>query len=156
RDRAPVHRRLPRQPLARLRPQDPDFDLCAAGRRHRRRGEFVERGRQFSLVGVLKMKKTMFFASALSVAALLAGSAMAQDSQVLTGKDAYGDWEKDAPGVMRQLRAEDLEAPNPQESASNFPGTVAQPEGAEPKVPEGFKVEKVASGIANPRAIRFA
>src|SRR5690606_26035722 len=104
----------------------------------------------------LKMKKTMLFASALSVAALLAGSAMAQDSQVLTGKDAYGDWEKDAPGVVRQLRAEDLEAPNPQESASNFPGTVAQPEGVEPKVPEGFKAEKVASGIANPRAIRFA
>lgn len=102
------------------------------------------------------MKKTMLFASALSVAALLAGSAMAQDSQVLTGKDAYGDWEKDAPGVVRQLRAEDLEAPNPQESASNFPGTVAQPEGVEPKVPEGFKAEKVASGIANPRAIRFA
>ena len=103
------------------------------------------------------MMKVLMRAGALSLAAaLLAGPVLAQDSQVLTGKDAYGDWEKDAPGVMRHLSASDLEAPSPQESASNFPGTVPQPAGAEPKVPDGFKVEKVASGIANPRAIRFA
>lgn len=99
--------------------------------------------------------KTLF-AGTISFAVLLAASASAQDQTTLTGKDAYGNWEKDAPGVTRLRTPEDLEAPNPQESASNFPGTVPMPEGATPAVPDGFKAELVASGIANPRAIRFA
>ncbi|HZY68389.1 MAG TPA: hypothetical protein VFE52_07360 [Devosia sp.] len=95
-------------------------------------------------------------AGSLSLAALFAGGALAQDQQVLTGTEAYGNWEKDAPGVVRLLTPEDLEAPNPQESASNFPGTIPMPEGAIPDVPDGYQIEMVASGIENPRAIRFA
>ena len=101
------------------------------------------------------MRKAIF-TSTLSIAAILSAAAMGQESTVLKGSQAYGDWEKDAPGVVRQLTPEDLEQPNPQESASNFPGTVPMPEGAMPDVPEGFKAELVASGIENPRAIRFA
>lgn len=100
--------------------------------------------------------KSLVLAGALSFSALMAATAMAQDGTTLTGKDAYGNWEKDAPGVMRHLTAKDLEAPQPQQSASNSPSTVPMPAGAMPKVPAGFKVEMVASGIENPRAIRFA
>ena len=96
------------------------------------------------------------FASSLSLAAVMSAAAFAQDQDVLEGSEAYGNWERDAPGVVRLLTPEDLEAPNPQESSSNFPGTVEIPEGAMPAVPEGFKAEMVASGIENPRAIRFA
>ncbi|HTM78050.1 MAG TPA: PQQ-dependent sugar dehydrogenase, partial [Devosia sp.] len=86
----------------------------------------------------------------------MAAASLAQDATVLTGKNAYGDWEKDAPGVTRLLTPADMEAPNLTPSASNSPSTVVMPDGAMPKVPDGFKVELVASGIENPRAIRFA
>ena len=100
--------------------------------------------------------KILTFVGALSAGALLAATALGQDGTVLTGKDAYGNWEKDAPGVVRHLVPGDLEAPKPTESVSNSPATIDMPEGAMPKVPDGFKVEMVASGIENPRAIRFA
>src|SRR5215470_4004559 len=91
---------------------------------------------------------------AASAFALVAAGAYAQDSTVLTGKDAFGDYTKDSPGVKRLIKATDLDAPGATKSASNAPGTVAMPDGATPKVPEGFRVEMVASGIDNPRAIR--
>jgi len=92
----------------------------------------------------------------LSLAVLPAGWAAAADSPVLTGKAAFGDWSKDAPGVTRHITADDLDPPNITPSASNTPQPVPMPAGAVPKVPDGFKVEMVASGIPNPRAIRFA
>lgn len=98
----------------------------------------------------------LIFTGALSFAALLAASAAAQDDNILRGADAFGDWQKDAPGVIRLLTPDDLEAPNPQESVSNAPGTVPMPAEATLNVPDGFTAELVASGIANPRAIRFA
>lgn len=91
----------------------------------------------------------------LSALALMS-PVLAQDNAVLTGKDAFGDFQKDAPGVKRLIKASDLDAPNVTESASNAPGSVPMPDGAMPKVPDGFKVEMVASGITNPRVIRFA
>lgn len=93
---------------------------------------------------------------AASAFALMAAGAYAQDSSVLTGKDAFGDYTKDSPGVKRLIKATDLEPPGATESASNAPGAVPMPEGASPTVPEGFRAEMVASGIENPRAIRFA
>jgi len=101
--------------------------------------------------------KNLVFVSALSLGALISVAAMAQDATVLKGKDAYGDWQKDAPGVTRLLTPDDLEKPAPaSESASNSPGIVERLADAMPKVPDGFSVELVASGIENPRAIRFA
>ncbi len=90
-------------------------------------------------------------------AALVSTSALAQDtSKVLTGKDAFGGWKDDAPGVTRHLTVDDLEAPMASPSASNTAQPVPMPAGAMPKVPDGYKVELIAKGIANPRAIRFA
>src|SRR4051812_29057593 len=93
--------------------------------------------------------------AAISLVAM-AAPACAQDNHVLTGQDAFGDWEKDAPGVVRWLKQDDLPKPFVEPSASNSPGTVPMPAEAKPKVPVGFKIDLVATGIENPRAIRFA
>jgi glucose/arabinose dehydrogenase len=100
----------------------------------------------------------------VSVFALAAGAApgavQAQQGSasgdVLTGQDAYGSLEDSEPGVMRHITPDDMPRPGATESASNAPAVVARPDNAMPIVPDGFKVELVDSGIANPRAIRFA
>ncbi|MDB5505477.1 MAG: L-sorbosone dehydrogenase [Devosia sp.] len=96
------------------------------------------------------------YACAASALALLATSAMAQDSAVLKGSAAFGDWKADKPGVTRLITPADLQAPNPQESTSNGPENATRPDGTLPIVPDGFKVDLVATGIENPRAMMFA
>ena len=102
------------------------------------------------------MMKIFAAAAALPVAVFLATGALAQEATVLTGKDAFGDYTQDKPGVKRLIRATDLDPPNVTQSASNAPGTVPRPDDAMPQVPDGFEVELVATGITNPRTIRFA
>jgi glucose/arabinose dehydrogenase len=76
--------------------------------------------------------------------------------EVLTGDAAKGDWTSDAPGVRRKLTTSDLPQPYASESVRNQPHKVSQPEGAWPKVPEGFVVQKFASDLDDPRMIRTA
>lgn len=93
----------------------------------------------------------------IALATLLTSPVLAQDAgTVLRGKDAFGGWKDDAPGVTRHITADDLEAPMASPSASNTAQPVPMPEGAVPKVAEGYKIELIAKGIGNPRAIRFA
>jgi glucose/arabinose dehydrogenase len=94
--------------------------------------------------------------AAAGTLALFSTTAFAQEGDVLSGKAAFGDYQQDKPGVKRLITAKDLPPPGATESASNAPGGVPMPEGAKPLVPDGFTVEMVASGITNPRAIRFA
>ena len=93
---------------------------------------------------------------AATAAALLCSSALAQDSGVLMGADAFGGWKDDKPGVQRHITVDDLEEPFVSESASNSAQPVPMPEGATLNLPEGFTAEMVASGLENPRVIRFA
>ena len=76
--------------------------------------------------------------------------------KVLTGQGAMGDWTTDAPGVRRRITTADLPEPYASTSVDNGPRLVKRPEGAMPKVPEGFKVEEFASGFKNPRLLRVA
>jgi glucose/arabinose dehydrogenase len=101
--------------------------------------------------------------SAICVGALAApyeskkGTAQgANDQQVLRGKAAFGDWHSDHPGVSRLITAADLPKPYATPSARNFPRMAARPEGALPQAPPGFKVERLATGIRNPRLLRTA
>jgi glucose/arabinose dehydrogenase len=75
-------------------------------------------------------------------------------SQVLKGSAAFGDWRRDNPGVKRLIRPDDL----PAISAPTYGAAevVPMPAGAKPSVPPSFSVERVTSGLANPRAIRVA
>jgi glucose/arabinose dehydrogenase len=75
---------------------------------------------------------------------------------LLTGEAAKGDFTTDAPGVRRKLTPADLPPPGATDSVDNGPRVVDRPEGAQPKVPPGFEVEILASGLTNPRNLRVA
>ena len=70
------------------------------------------------------------------------------------------DWQADAPGVRHHIRASQLPVAPAQTEPEAFKGTpakiVSRPEGALPKVPDGFQVEVFASGFKQPRTIRVA
>jgi glucose/arabinose dehydrogenase len=88
---------------------------------------------------------------------LLAVSAVAAETgNVLKGKDAFGNWKDDAPGVRRLIKVSDLPPALLTPSAANSPDTVKMPRGAKPKVAKGFTVELVASGLRSPRVLRVA
>src|ERR1700685_3318831 len=84
------------------------------------------------------------------------GGANPAAEPVLKGEAAFGDWRVDHPGVMRMITAADLPKPYASASARNQPKVVPQPEGAFPQVLPGFKIERIASGIRNPRLLRTA
>ena len=79
---------------------------------------------------------------------------LAQD--VVKGKDAMGDWHKDAPGVMRLITHDDIVAPLESASAANRSTTVAKPRDAQIKTMAGFKVDVFASNLDGARVIRQA
>ena len=95
-------------------------------------------------------------AAAAAALALAISGAAAQDSSapVLKGKAAMGGWQQDKPGLRRHLTLGDQ--PPIGKEAKNFSEKAPMPEGAMPKVPPGFTVEMVASGLATPRVIRMA
>ncbi len=76
-----------------------------------------------------------------------------REPRVLTGEAALGDWTTDAPGVRRKITTDDLPRPYATRSVDNGAKMVKRPEGAWPKVPEGFKVDLFAEGLNNPRQI---
>ncbi len=84
----------------------------------------------------------------------------AAGGKVLTGAAALADWRTDAPGVRRHIRPSDLPAPkaaeDPEGSIASNAKVVAPPQGAAPKVPEGFAVRVFASGFKQPRTLRVA
>jgi glucose/arabinose dehydrogenase len=82
-----------------------------------------------------------------------------QTREVRTGTDALVGWTVDAPGVRRHIKSSDLPAPlatEPEKSSGSPVKIVPRPEGALPKVPEGFSVQLFASGFKQPRTIRVA
>src|ERR1700716_2361211 len=85
-----------------------------------------------------------------------ASSSAAEDGNgtLLKGKAAFGSWQQDKPGIRRLLTPRDL--PTIGKSTPNFSEVAPIPAGTRPRVPSGFSVEMVASGIANPRVTRVA
>src|SRR5215212_7117756 len=76
---------------------------------------------------------------------------------ILSGKAAVdADWTADAPGVRHKLTVEDLPPPYQTESVTNDASVVDRPPGAQPKVPNGFKIEQYAAGFKNPRYLLTA
>jgi glucose/arabinose dehydrogenase/cytochrome c2 len=86
-----------------------------------------------------------------------AGSvATAAAGTLLTGRNAYGDWRTDAPGVRRLIRVDDLIAPYASPSVHNNSRIIDPPAGATVRVPAGFSAVRFATGLAAPRLIRVA
>ena len=74
----------------------------------------------------------------------------------LRGPDAFGDWQRDKPGIVRLIRPDDLQKPGATPSAANMSRIVSRPASATPQVPPGFKIELFAEGLSGPRIIRTA
>ena len=75
---------------------------------------------------------------------------------VLTGQAAFTDAAHEAPGIRRHLTVTDLPEPMPEQSVDNGANVVPRPANAWPIAPKGFNVELYATGLENPRLIRFA
>jgi len=73
---------------------------------------------------------------------------------VLKGGEAFGDWQKDRPGIRRLLKPEDQ--PPVGKSTSTWVEIVRRSKRAKPIAPKGFAVDLIASGLAGPRVIRVA
>jgi glucose/arabinose dehydrogenase len=89
-------------------------------------------------------------------------SARGASAQVRTGAAAIADdWKTDAPGVRRLIRPSDLPAAtmtgsDPEASIAKPAKVVPPPQGAAPKVPQGFAVQVFASGFKQPRRLQVA
>ncbi|MEO6876220.1 MAG: PQQ-dependent sugar dehydrogenase [Opitutaceae bacterium] len=63
------------------------------------------------------------------------------------------DWSDDAPGVQRRITVQNLPMPYATASAAKMAKIIKRPDGAWPKVPEGFKVDLFATDLKQPRVI---
>ncbi|MFT4112932.1 PQQ-dependent sugar dehydrogenase [Silvibacterium sp.] len=96
-------------------------------------------------------------ALAPAVCGLFCCAALAQDSsQVLTGQDAFTNYQKEKPGVTRKLTVADLPKPYATQGVDNGAPMVQRPDGAMPIAPDGFKVSLYYTGLNQPRLIRKA
>ncbi len=90
------------------------------------------------------------------------GAMAARDTGASTGTaPLFGDWSNDAPGTRYQIRPGDLPTPqmagtDPEASIANPAEVVEPPEGASPRVPDGFTVSVFARGLDMPRRVRVA
>src|SRR5580704_8286062 len=100
--------------------------------------------------------KLATFGMATSLAVLLATSALALADNVRTGKTAYGDWQTDAPGVMRKITVNDLDVPLETPVTANRSKVVAKPVDAMLKTMPGFSVAPFVTGMEGARVIRVA
>jgi glucose/arabinose dehydrogenase len=82
--------------------------------------------------------------------------ALAEESPVLTGPAAYGDWRSDSPGVRRKMTPADLPAPMASRPAANPSRIIPRPAAAALKLPPGFSVSLFAKGLTEPRIVRVA
>ena len=116
--------------------------------------------------GAASMKVSQLTVSLALIMALIASVLLALESPqnlsaiagaaTLEGRAAYGNWRSDAPGIRRQIKAEDLPAPYASFSHATFPTVVKRPAEAQLKVAPGLEVRLFASGLVQPRLIRVA
>jgi glucose/arabinose dehydrogenase len=96
----------------------------------------------------------------LAVPATACGGALqpsaTEPGTLLTGSAAFGSWRADAPGVRRRISVGELPAPGASRSVTNPPRVVERPAGAALRVPPGFRVDRFAEGLTNPRMVRVA
>jgi glucose/arabinose dehydrogenase len=86
----------------------------------------------------------------------IASSAGGSAQSVRSGESAYGDWQTDAPGVMRKITPADLPAPLTTPSTANRSAVVPKPDGAEPKTMPGFAVTPYVIEQPSARVLRMA
>lgn len=86
----------------------------------------------------------------------LAAQSNSQSGKVLTGEQAFTNYTKEEPGVVRKLTLADLPAPYATKGVDNGAPMVKRPDDAWPKTLPGFKVSLYYTGLDQPREIRTA
>lgn len=94
------------------------------------------------------------FPAVLVFAALATGAARADNDG--SGQSSNGDWNNDAPGQWRKITTESIPAPYASSPVAVSTQAVTTTDDFRPKAPAGFRVERLAEGLAGPRAIRLA
>ncbi|MGA8172635.1 MAG: sorbosone dehydrogenase family protein [Methylocystis sp.] len=89
-------------------------------------------------------------------AVLLGAILLASSPALAQTAETYGDWRADAPGVIHKITPADLPAPLASAPAASRSDVTPRPEGASLKTLPGFRVERVATGLEQPRVIRVA
>lgn len=94
----------------------------------------------------------------LFVASRRGFAAPGQDAPKAGAENAgpFTDFRGQQPGKVHKITAADLPAPFATKSSAVFSRPVPMPEGAWPQAPAGFKVERYAEKLQNPRLIRTA
>ena len=85
-----------------------------------------------------------------------AGLIARAEDRIFEGKEAYGDYTRDAPGVWHKVTVADMPAPFATEAVGNPPKVASRPDGALPKVLPGFSVSAFAEGFKQPRQMKVA
>jgi glucose/arabinose dehydrogenase len=78
------------------------------------------------------------------------------ETEVAPPAAPFTDFRFEEPGKIRKITMQDLPAPYATDSANNGPQLVTRPQGAWPKAPAGFRVQRYATGLDNPRLMRTA
>src|ERR1700680_4594487 len=77
----------------------------------------------------------------------------AGSAQLLRGEGSFNDWGNERPGNRYLIKSSDLPKPYATDSSANQSKVVPRPADSWPQVPEGFKIDMLATGLQNPRAI---
>jgi glucose/arabinose dehydrogenase len=100
--------------------------------------------------------RTLFLLPLTLIGLVACSQARDNNTGPLTGTAALGDWSTDSPGVRRKLTPADLPKPGDTPSVDNGPRYAPQPEGAWPKAPAGFTVERFAEKLWGVRVLKTA
>ncbi|HLH75465.1 MAG TPA: sorbosone dehydrogenase family protein [Candidatus Binataceae bacterium] len=101
-------------------------------------------------------ERVLILVSIACAAMVEVAPAGARAQNVLTGAQAFGDWRQDAPLVARRITVNALPAPGQTASAFNVARIVDRPPNSPLRLPPGFKVDRFAGGLDNPRQIHTA
>ncbi len=85
-----------------------------------------------------------------------AGPVPVASAGLRTGRDAFGGYRSDGPGVRRRITVADLPKPFATESMRNNANVADMPPGAEPKVPKGFHAALFVKDVNAPRLLAVA
>jgi glucose/arabinose dehydrogenase len=102
------------------------------------------------------MSKVLWMSISLAGAGFLALANDSDVKNVITGTAAFVTFKDEKPGTYRKITTADLPQPYASKGVSNGPTLVPMPSGAWPKAPAGFKVERYAEQLDEPRELRTA
>lgn len=100
------------------------------------------------------MKHRRLLLAAATVLLPVIGTAIADEIRM--GRSAYGDWRSDAPGLIRKIRAQDVEPPFATLPVQNRSSVERRPAESKLQTMPGFSVAPLATGLSGARVIRVA